>query len=56
MPDAISAEQHQAVSKVMMSTKKTAYEKQMKENKELSICSIVTAYPLEGMQRIFGDL
>ena len=52
MPDAISAEQHQ----VMMSTKKTSFEEQMKENKELSIRSIVTVYPLEGMQRIFGDL
>lgn len=51
-----STEQHQAVSKVMMSTNKTSYEEQMKENKELSKRSIVTTRPLEGMQRVFGDL
>ena len=55
MYERTSTEQYQAVSKAMMSTKKTTYEEQM-ENKELSKRSVVTTHSLEGMQRVFGDL
>ena len=56
MYERTSTEQHQAVSKLMMSTKKTSYEEQMQENKGQSKRSIVTTHPLESMQRVFENL
>ena len=50
-----STEQHQAVSKVMISTKRVDCDETLRENEPQSSC-VVTRSPLEGVQKLLGDL
>ena len=49
-----SIEQHQAVSKVMMSAKKVKYDEKLQENQVQT--RLVEKNPLDAVQKVFGDL